>query len=418
MPKSLFEIYKNPKSALSHKWRHYFDIYELYFAKFVGQPIRFLEIGVQAGGSLKMWREYFGDQATIIGVDISPECKKLEEDGFIIEIGDMGDPEFLQELKEKLGQLDAIVDDGSHKPHHQILTLNELFPILNEGGIFLCEDIYNSYLYKAGSFVEYTKGLVDELHGWWKADLVGDFFPTQLTKSCGGISFHDGIVVLTKALQEERYDLVSGDFSTAPPQGKPYPEGPYLTKELLESLPTNKDGTTSLHQVPKDESEKLTLEELPPIGELVKRRAPSTLMLCTHDPSAWVLCWGADFEIVDDALQVDGFIRSKEYFLAEAGTKYRCDFYVRPSCAPTNGLPLNFSIGPIALNEKGRIIQHAQLQDDISIVDGGLRRGQVVIEAKAEALGIYVGIKGPAGEPRADALPRFEYVSLTRLPPS
>lgn len=415
MQKSLFDVYQALDGALSHKWQHYFDIYERYFAKFVGKPVRILEIGVQDGGSLHMWREYFGDQATIIGVDISPHSKKLEGEGFQIEIGDQGSPEFLQALKDKIGEVDIIVDDGSHRPRHQILALNELFPILREGGYFLCEDVYNSYLYKAGSFIDYVKGLIDELHGWWDSDLVGqNTYPTKLTTTCGGIFIHDGIVVLEKAAQEHRYDLISGDFSTAPPKGKPPPEGPYLTRELLASLPRNPDGTVSFHQAPKSDDEMRSLADYPPIGDLVASIAAKTLHTPTRDPSAWTMCWGNDYEIVHDGLQVDGFVRSQNYFPAEPGASYKCEFYVRAASDPTNGKPLTFYAGPIGLGLNGKIVQRGPRQPAICMTDG-LVRGELILKAEPETAGIYIGVQGPVGEPRADALPCFEYISLTRI---
>ena len=39
------------------------------------------------GGSLLMWKKFFGDNARIIGVDLYPETKKLEKQGFEIFIG-------------------------------------------------------------------------------------------------------------------------------------------------------------------------------------------------------------------------------------------------------------------------------------------------------------------------------------------
>src|SRR5829696_2278754 len=42
------------------KWTHYPEIYERYFAKFRGTSARMLEIGVFKGGSLEIWRKYFG----------------------------------------------------------------------------------------------------------------------------------------------------------------------------------------------------------------------------------------------------------------------------------------------------------------------------------------------------------------------
>jgi hypothetical protein len=42
------------------KWNHYFPIYHRHFSKFIGKPVKILEIGIYSGGSLDMWRSYFG----------------------------------------------------------------------------------------------------------------------------------------------------------------------------------------------------------------------------------------------------------------------------------------------------------------------------------------------------------------------
>ena len=63
------------------KYKNYFPIYEKLFSKFRGKKITFVEIGVLSGGSLFMWRNYFGDQARIIGVELNPEAKRFEKYG-------------------------------------------------------------------------------------------------------------------------------------------------------------------------------------------------------------------------------------------------------------------------------------------------------------------------------------------------
>jgi hypothetical protein len=57
------------------KWIHYFAIYHRYFSKFVGREVHVLEIGVYGGGSLQMWREYFGPNCRVYGVDIEEACR-------------------------------------------------------------------------------------------------------------------------------------------------------------------------------------------------------------------------------------------------------------------------------------------------------------------------------------------------------
>ena len=60
MSSKIFDIWKNTK-YYSVKHRNYFDIYQEIFSQYVNKKIIFIEIGVLAGGSLFMWREFFGN---------------------------------------------------------------------------------------------------------------------------------------------------------------------------------------------------------------------------------------------------------------------------------------------------------------------------------------------------------------------
>ena len=71
----LFQIYRNLK-RVSLKSDTYFQAYEEMFEKYVGKKITFVEVGVLQGGSLFMWREYFGKDARIIGIDLHPNAKE------------------------------------------------------------------------------------------------------------------------------------------------------------------------------------------------------------------------------------------------------------------------------------------------------------------------------------------------------
>jgi hypothetical protein len=124
------------------KWEHYFDIYDRHLAKFRGKPVTILEIGIYAGGSLDMWRDYFGPEAQIIGVDIEPACKACEKDGVRVFIGDQADPFFWSAVKMQVPKLDIVIDDGGHTPEQQRVTMDQLLPHLRRGGVYCCEDIH------------------------------------------------------------------------------------------------------------------------------------------------------------------------------------------------------------------------------------------------------------------------------------
>lgn len=120
-----------------HKWHHYLPIYEKYFSEFRDTPFRFLEIGVSQGGSIDMWREYFGDQAIIYGIDIDENCTSFNGLSGQIRIGSQSDESFLLEVVEEMGGLDVVLDDGSHKMKDITATLEILFPLLNERGGYI-----------------------------------------------------------------------------------------------------------------------------------------------------------------------------------------------------------------------------------------------------------------------------------------
>jgi hypothetical protein len=142
------------------KWQHYFDIYERHCAKFVGRPMHLLEVGVYSGGSLEMWRHYFGAQCQITGVDIEPAVQAYTGDGVRILVGDQGDPSFWRSVLPTLPRIDVVVDDGGHLPHQQIVTLEELLPHLNPGGVYICEDIHD----QSRAVNAYTAGLLNRLN--------------------------------------------------------------------------------------------------------------------------------------------------------------------------------------------------------------------------------------------------------------
>jgi hypothetical protein len=197
------EYFYSGHHKLIHKWFHYFDIYHSHFKRFIGTECTILEIGVDYGGSLQMWKNYFGVKAKIYGIDINPQCKALEEENVEVFIGSQSDREFLREVKSRMSKIDILIDDGGHTMEQQIISFEELFEHINDNGIYLCEDTHTSYweeysggYQKPGSFIEFSKTLIDHLNAWHIRN--GGLQPSTLTRNIGSLHYYDSIFVIEK----------------------------------------------------------------------------------------------------------------------------------------------------------------------------------------------------------------------------
>lgn len=119
-----------------------------------------LEIGVYAGGSLRMWRDYFGAGAQIYGVDIEPECLRHNDERIDVVVGDQSDRSFWKRFVDRVGPLDVVIDDGGHLPDQQIASFESLLPHVAPGGVYACEDVGGV----VNPFQDYVNGLVRNLH--------------------------------------------------------------------------------------------------------------------------------------------------------------------------------------------------------------------------------------------------------------
>jgi hypothetical protein len=140
----LFNDFLSNGEKPTFKWLHYFPIYEEYFSKYVNQSVKLLEIGVLDGGSLAMWRNYFGPHAEIVGIDINQDAKRHEGLGVSIEIGNQSDYSFLEAVERKYGQFDIIIDDGSHIQSDVISTLSFFLDKMPRNSVYLIEDTHMS----------------------------------------------------------------------------------------------------------------------------------------------------------------------------------------------------------------------------------------------------------------------------------
>ena len=120
----------------------YHRFYPRHLDRFRHREGNLVEVGVDEGKSLQLWRQYLPN-AFLHGVDIGMEG---EGDRFLIHRCDQGDPDQLRVVAERIGAAFAIIDDGSHIPEHQLLTFDLFFgAVLEPGGVYILEDIEVSY---------------------------------------------------------------------------------------------------------------------------------------------------------------------------------------------------------------------------------------------------------------------------------
>jgi glycosyltransferase involved in cell wall biosynthesis len=228
----LLDFFENHEHRMIHKWMHYFEIYERHFNKFRNQPISLLEFGVLHGGSLQMWKHYFGPTAKIYGADINPRCAELAEENISILLADQENRESLRNICNSLPKFDIIIDDGGHTMLQQTTTFEEMWGQLKDGGIYLIEDMLTSYWpafgggYKSPvSFVEYTKNFIDQLHAWHSVD--GELTVNGFTRSAFALHYYDSVLAIEKRAMQAPHVRMKGkpSFPLEPAEQAVYDRG-------------------------------------------------------------------------------------------------------------------------------------------------------------------------------------------------
>lgn len=195
------EIYKSYLASpyLSLKHSAYFQVYEELLSKYRNKKITFVEVGVLNGGSLFMWRDFFGPEARIIGVDFNPLAKRWEEDGFEIFIGSQSSPDFWRDFFSSIGMVDVLLDDGGHTNEQQIVTTHQSIPFIKDGGLLIVEDVHASYFKDFGnpskySFINYAKLFIDGINARFPGvEVVKNMFRDAVYS----VHFYDSIVAFS-----------------------------------------------------------------------------------------------------------------------------------------------------------------------------------------------------------------------------
>ena len=200
----MIDLLEISKKYITHKTKQDFmHLYKNYFESFRNKKLNLLEIGIDKGNSLRVWREFFSN-ANIIGIDI--EKKDFKIDGVDFFIGDQSNLNFLKTVINKYKTFDIIIDDGSHFTKHIITSFNILFPYLNENGMYIVEDLQTSYipryggsrfkLNKKNTSMNFFKRLSDSVNyeQYDKPFIKKNFYDGKIKS----IHFHQNIIFVSK----------------------------------------------------------------------------------------------------------------------------------------------------------------------------------------------------------------------------
>ena len=210
----LASIYKTDKWG-SHFYTQY---YQKHFSKFKYKKVKVLEIGVggykkpQGGGqSLRMWKRYF-PFGRIFSIDIYDKSF-LEERRVKIFQGSQVDRAFMNNVIKNIGELDIVIDDGSHHNEHVSETFKIVFPFLKDGGIYVVEDTQTSYwpdfggdkdnLNNPNTTMNYFKRLTDGINYKEFAKENG-FKPTYYDENTISMHFYHNLILIYKGKNDER----------------------------------------------------------------------------------------------------------------------------------------------------------------------------------------------------------------------
>lgn len=215
---TLKDLYSKHTGYASDKWDIYLTEYQRLLAPLRDLPVELLEIGVQNGGSLSIWEQYFHNAKLLVGCDINPACSKLCYPGEVIKlvIGDVTQEDARSEVLSYSSQFNIIIDDGSHTSSDIIQSFFQFFPYLKNGGLYIVEDLHCSYwkrfqggLFHPASSVAFFKTLVDILNfeHWGleltREDILAPFsipsdLKTAFLADIHSIEFINSMCIITK----------------------------------------------------------------------------------------------------------------------------------------------------------------------------------------------------------------------------
>jgi|TARA_B100000959_G_scaffold285279_1_gene359518 hypothetical protein len=216
-------LHSNNTEKVSDKWESYLDYYNEIFMPLKNKDISLLEIGIQNGGSLQTYLNFFKNAELIVGCDIDDKCHNLNYDDKRIKVvvGNINSNETYSKISSLINQFDILIDDGSHISSDIIISFIKYFPIVKPGGIYVIEDLhcsydsYNTKKYGGGilnenSAINFFKKIIDVINSeFWTNTInlqtyLSQFFPKNLPQlivdgSIKSIEFRNSIITIRKS---------------------------------------------------------------------------------------------------------------------------------------------------------------------------------------------------------------------------
>ena len=215
MASSLDDLFVKHGTDKSSQWHNYSRQYGPLLERFRsrGDPVRYLEIGVYNGASVRAFAEFLPPGSLVVGMDIDPATAKhaAPDRGIFVHIADATDPGEVARVMAAYGPFDIVVDDGSHLCSHVVATFEALFPYVVDGGLYIVEDTNVAYvapyadLAPAVTHLSYFAQLINMLNmNTSQFSLVADPFkvphsePDPVRRAVDKIEFGCGYIAVTK----------------------------------------------------------------------------------------------------------------------------------------------------------------------------------------------------------------------------
>lgn len=125
----------------------YMDLYETLFSSKKESATAVLEVGIQHGGSIKLWRDYFTN-AKVYGIDIEqmhpmlPPALCVDPNVVLNYTTNAYDPVVVKEKFVDTGvKFDIVLDDGCHSYVGMTKFIELYLPLVKDDGILVVEDV-------------------------------------------------------------------------------------------------------------------------------------------------------------------------------------------------------------------------------------------------------------------------------------